>query len=161
MISYFQSDNSSAGNFVNPQWIITPLPNNKWCLVLSGVLICNFTTGTGSGWRRDTLQIGLDINSIFSFAGFDSANKIVTLQVEQYACYGSLNSIFDKDESVNAGFAVDKFYPFFAGGGRALTDGSGVFLDVATQDIDATLLRVGYYLMAIGTISSAPIPPIQ
>jgi len=161
MLYYSQTDAGTAGNFVNPQWIITPLPNGKWCLVCSGVLVINFTTGQRPGWRNDTIRIGLDLAGVFAYAGYHTAGKYAVMNTEQYACYGSLNSIFDKDNSVNAGFAVDKFYPYFGGGGRSLENGSGVYLDVATRDSDASLLRVGYYLMAIGTISEVPIPPIQ
>ena len=161
MIRIDQTDPTQTGNFVHPQWIITPLPNNKWCLVLSGVVIINFVCVQHSGWHANTVQVIPNVLDPFAFAGFDNRNNTVTLQTEQYACYGSLNSIFDKDSSVNAGFAVDAFYPLFNNGNRGFALGSGISLDVAVQDRDASLLRVGYYLMAIGTITSVPIPPIQ
>jgi hypothetical protein len=89
-----------------------------------------------------------------------SNTLLVVLEAEQYATYGSLNSIFDKDTSVNAGFAVDAFRPFFSDGDRGIINGSGIDLDIAVQDVDATILRVGYQLTAVGKFVITPQPPI-
>jgi hypothetical protein len=149
-----QSDNPEL--FPNAQWILTPLPNNMWCMVLSGVAIINYTCGLDSGWNSDTVRIRPNMRPVWIAGGFDPGKGPVSLEVEQYATYGSLNSIFDKDTSVNAGFAVNETAPYFNDSSTwSFGDGSGIDLDIAARDSDATLLRVGYYLMAIGTISQA------
>jgi hypothetical protein len=160
MITFNETVPAQQQFFHNSQWIITQLPNNRWCLVLSGLLNIDFFGGQDAGWRQDTIQIIRDINPLFIYANFDPINYYVTLNVEQYACYGSVCRFWDRDESVNAGFAVDSFYPFFSGGGRAFGSQSGVYLDVGVSDRDAHVVNVGYHLMAIGTISQVPIIPV-
>jgi len=137
-------------SFVEPQWIITPLPSNKWLLIVSGTVIVNLICRKKSAWRNETVRILPDFDAAFTFAGNDLLKNSVVFQTEQYSTYGSANSMFDKSTSVNAGFAVDAARPFFSEGDRGITVGSGIELDIAVQDIDATLLRVAYQLMAVG-----------
>ena len=159
MLTFDQTSNAQAENFVYPQWIITPLPSDKWLLIVSGIVVINVTSGQSSGWHRDTVRILPDFSGPFTFAGNDLLNNAVVFQAEQYATYGSLNSIFDKSTSVNAGFAVDAFLPFFSDGGRGVTVGSGIDLDIAVQDIDATILRVAYKITAVGQFVVSPRSP--
>ena len=133
-----------------------PSPGGKLLLVISGTVVINFSSGQSSGWRRDTIRILPDFTGPFTYAGNDPTANAVVFQAEQYSTFASLNAIFDQSTSVNAGFAVDAFRPYFIDGGRGLTTGSGIDVDIAVQDIDATLYRVGYELTAVGTFSSVP-----
>jgi len=161
MQTFDQNNDAQAGNFVNPQWIITPLPDSKWLLMVSGVVIINVTCRLNSGWLRDTIRILPKFTDPLTFAGNDLNNNFVVLQTEQYATYGSLASIFDKSTSVNAGFAVDAFRPFFSDGNRGMGNGSGIDLDIAVQDVDATIFRVAYQMVAVGRFVVTPLPPIS
>jgi hypothetical protein len=161
MRTFDQNHSAQAGSFIDPQWIVTPLPNNKWLLIVSGVVIINVTCGQNSGWLRDTVRILPNFTDPFTFAGNDLNNNTVVFETQQYATYGSLASIFDKNTSVNAGFAVDAFRPFFSDGGRGMGNGSGIDLDIAVQDVDATIFRVAYELTGVGSFIVTPLPPIQ
>jgi hypothetical protein len=139
-----------ALSLVEPQWIITPLDNKKWLLIVTGTGVVNLLCRHRSGWRRETVHVLPDFNPAFSFAGNDLENNTVVFQAEQYSTYGSANSIFDQSTAVNAGFAVDAIRPLFADGARGIIAGSGIEIDVAVQDVDAALLRVAYQLTAVG-----------
>jgi hypothetical protein len=155
MLTFFEANND--GSFVEPQWVITPLPGQgKWLLVLSGVVVTNFVTVQHSGWRRDKVQIFPRINVPLGYAmqAPPPPGSEYLFDVEQYATFGGLSSIFDRSTSVNAGFAVDAFRPIFAGNNRLL---KGIELDIAAQDRDAELLRVNYQLTAVGSIQSVVI----
>jgi hypothetical protein len=76
MLTFDQTNDSQAGNFIYPQWIITPLQNNKWLLIVSGIVVIDATSGQNSGWRRDTVRILPDFDGPFSFAGNDVENDL-------------------------------------------------------------------------------------
>ncbi len=161
---FTQSTNAAA--FVTPQWILTPLSTDPqkgpYLLVLSGIVATNFEAIQHTGWRSDTLQIqpDVDIKNALSFANAPKAppGSRTMFEVQQYSTFGSLSSIFDESEAVNAGFSINSFWPFFEPGSRRLV---GVNMTIAVQDRDASLLRVGYQITAVGTFTQVanPDPP--
>lgn len=153
MLAFVESHND--GSFVEPQWIITPLSSGKWMLVLSGVVIVNFTTVQHTGWRHERVQIIPNLPLAYAKGMDPPPGSEYLFNVEQYATYGGLSSIFDKAASIDAGFAVDASRPIFTGNSRLLR---GIELDIATHDRDASLLRVNYQLTAVGVIDMAIAP---
>ena len=156
----FAAQTTDAGKFVNPQWIVTPLPAGRHLLVLSGVVIIDFWSRQAS-WHRESLSISpdRDLALVIASAGVPPAPQgfAIRFLAEQYSTFGGMNSIFDQDTAVNAGFAVDAFKPTFDFGTRLL---NGIQLDIAVRDSDAALLRVGYHLTAVGRFVQIAIPPI-
>ena len=151
------TQSTNASKFVNPQFLVTPLSENRLLLVLSGVVITEFVCTQKADWHRDTLQIVLDndIRRALASTGLPNppAGFHMMFLAEQYATFGGLNSIFDKNAADNAGFAVDSFMPPFDGDSFRVL---GMTMDVAVQDSDAILYRVGYQLTAVGQFVQVP-----
>ena len=175
----------TISEFAGQNWLITPaalaygeLPpsspqEQKWLLTLTGVAIVNLTPNSNDGWLRETLQILPDMNrplswainrfsipvqvSSYRFEGIPG-NQIPLFQLEEWAPFASIGSIFDKNQSINAGFAVDVWRPspFLTLQASGLPSIGQVFngirVDVAVRDIDATLHRVNYHITLIGKI---------
>jgi hypothetical protein len=80
--------------------------------------------------------------------------------VQQWAPFASISSIFNQNQSINSGFAVDVWRPQpFGSGTDAFSNQqvgnlfSGVQVDVAVRDTDAFLHRVGYNFTLLGKIT--------
>ncbi|MBN9133996.1 MAG: hypothetical protein J0H48_11640 [Nitrosospira multiformis] len=146
--------------FAVANWVIVPTgptpgqpEDQKWHLVLSGIAFFTFQ-GTSTGdWRRDSLRMAIDLKPAMQFTGRSAApGKELRFQVEQWAPYSALNSIFDANQSVNAGFAADSFRMIFATRGAFSQIFESFEVDLAVRDSDAFIFRVGYHLTLIGTI---------
>jgi hypothetical protein len=167
-----------ATEFGGQNWLITPaaravgeaapasIGHQKWLLVLSGVAIVNMKGSTATDWLRDTVHISPNMNGPLNYAidhfsiprpgaeeyGFG-------FQVEQWSPFATVSSIFDENQSVNAGFAVDKWGLAPLDTGFDLSDGTkignifrGIMVDVGVRDSDAWLYRVGYNITLLGRI---------
>lgn len=168
-------------DFGGQNWLITPsaravneaapasVSDQYWLLVLSGVAIVNLKGKTSGDWLQDQVHILPDVRGPIDYAfgrwdipqpqGTEGLNYNVAFQLEQWSAFAGLNSVFDQDQSVNAGFAVDacRLASFIKG----TTDVSGqliggifagIVVDVAVRDSDAWLFRVGYNITLEGRI---------
>jgi hypothetical protein len=160
-------------------WLITPaalavnqtppsdIRDQQWLLVLSGIGICNFQGQTTTDWSRETIGISPDVTSSMNWAitQFSIPTPPQTppwdlaFQVEEWAPFATINSIFDQNESINAGFAVDDWRPApFAEAYDIVANAiignvfDGIFVDLAVRDSDAWLYRVGYHITLLGKI---------
>ena len=181
--------------FAGQNWLITPaalafgerqpasIKEQKWLLTLSGVAIVNLKGNNVNGeWLRETLQILPDMSGALQFAisrfsvpvpanpGYvlKGSSKVTPLfQLEEWAPFASLGSIFDKNESINAGFAVDVWRPspFLTLSANSLPDIKQIFqgirVDVAVNDNDAILHRVNYHITLLGKIVFAQPDPCK
>jgi hypothetical protein len=167
--------------FGGQNWLITPaaravneaapasISDQKWLLVLSGVGIVNMEGKTSDDWLHDEVHILPDMSGPLDYAisrwgiprppGTEGGNYLTGFQLDQWAPFAGLNSVFDQDQSVNAGFAVDDWRPSpFASGPDAFSgqlDGNiftGIIADTAVRDSDAWLYRVGYNITLEGRI---------
>ena len=74
----------------------------------------------------------------------------------QWTAYGSVNSQFDEQTSVNAGFGAYNFgitrsvANLNASNSQQLKNFSGMFVNVQARDKDAILYRVGYSINVYG-----------
>jgi hypothetical protein len=179
--------------FAGQNWLITPaalavgerqptsIKDQKWLLTLTGVAMVNLTPN-GGNTIRETLQILPDMDGPLKFAInrfsvpvptnphyiIKGLTKITPLfQLEEWSPFASLGSIFDKNESINAGFAVDfwRESPFLTLSANGLPDIKQIFqgirVDVAVQDKDAVLHRVNYHISLLGKIVFAKPDPCQ
>lgn len=132
--------------------------------------------GGGGDWFRETLQIHPDLAGAVRYAisrhsvprppGTENVDYQIAFQVEQWAPFAALGSVFDQNQSINAGFAVDRWRPapFYSGTEIATGQNLGnlfaaIRVDVAVRDIDAWLHRVNYHITLLGTIRFLP-PPV-
>jgi hypothetical protein len=143
----------NPASYINPQWIATPLSADRSLLVLSGSVNINF-----GGYPKLTdpdLQLITDSDiaraATFSGLGNPPLTEFWGFQAEQYATFGGCTAVFDKNEAVNFGFAVNSFQPYFAPNdtnNRRIVQ--GVQLSISVEDVDAEVIQVGYHLIAVG-----------
>jgi hypothetical protein len=176
-------------DFAGQNWLITPaalakgenppasIHDQKFLLVLSGVVIANLEGNSGSQWLHETLSFLPDMagpqNSgplnwaigRFAIPKPQGQNFGVGFSLEEWAPFASLSSIFNQDQSINSGFAVDVWRPtHFATGTDAFTHlpvgniFTGINVDVAVRDTDAWIFRVGYNITLLGKIVFLTIP---
>jgi hypothetical protein len=92
---------------------------------------------------------------------------VVRFSVDEWSPFVSLGSVFDQGASVNAGFAVDDWRPnHFETGTDVATNKAvdniftGVNADLAVNDTDAWIYRLGYNITLTGRIVfiAPPVP---
>jgi hypothetical protein len=174
--------------FAGQNWLITPaalavgqpppasIQDQLWLLILSGVVVADFQGNSGTQWRPDTVSFSPDL------AGPDNQGPSgplpwainhwgipqpappadsysIGFSVVEWAPFASLSSLFDQDQAVNAGFAVDGWRPTpFLSGTDIVSQQpvanlfSGINVDVAVRDSDAWIFRIGYHISLLGKI---------
>ena len=176
-------------DFAGQNWLITPaalavgenppasIHDQKFLLVLSGVVIANLEGNSTSQWLHETLSFLPDmagpqgsgpLNWAIGRYGIPKPagqNFTIGFSLEEWAPFASLSSIFDQNQSINAGFAVDVWRPtHFGTGTDALTHlpvgniFTGINVDVAVCDTDAWIYRVGYNITLLGKIVFLTVP---
>jgi hypothetical protein len=170
--------------FGGQNWLITPaaravgeaapksISDQEWLLVLSGVGVVNMQGK--DEWLTDEVHILPDTSGPLDHAinrwGIPQPQSpwTVGFQLDQWSPLVGLSDIFDQDQSVNAGFAVDSWRPSpFATWTDAFTDQqmgnifTGIIADVAVRDSDAFLRRVGYNITLAGRIVFTEAPVIE
>jgi hypothetical protein len=168
-------------SFGGQNWLITPaaravneaapanISGQKWLLTLSGVGIANMKGKTSDDWLHDEVHILPDMHGPLDYAirrwsipqpqGTEGAQYYVIFKLEQWSPFAGLSAIFDQDQSVNAGFAVDAWRPSpfnsgidFFSGQQVTRIFTGIIASVAVRDSDAWLYRVGYNITLEGRI---------
>jgi hypothetical protein len=178
-------------DFAGQNWLITPaalalgenppasVHDQKFLLVLSGVAIANLEGNSTSQYLHETLSFLPDMagpqNSgplnwaigRFGIPRPSDPNATVAFSLEGWAPFASLSSIFDQDQSINAGYAVDVWRPnHFTSGTDAFTNQpvgnifTGINVDVAVIDTDAWIYRIGYNVTLLGKIVFLTVPKI-
>jgi len=163
-------------NFAGQNWLITPaaiavnehpprqIEDQIWLLVLSGVAMATIKGQSTAQWHHRTVSIRPDLQSPLQYAVNKYGIPIpqgaaLAFQVEQWAPFASLSSIFNQNQSVNSGFAVDVWRPNpFNSATHAVTNTpvdrlfEGIQVDVAVRDTDAYIYRLGYNITLLGRI---------
>lgn len=162
----------SLSTFVTPaaravsQPPLTDPAQQRWIFGLSGVAIVDFTGTSNAVWRHDQLLISPNLGSALVPAlttysipvppGTPGKDWAPWMQVEDTLPFATLGSIFDAQESINAGFAVDGWTVQTRPGTETGTGAtlqnllSGVVADLAVRDNDAILHRVSFHLLVQG-----------
>lgn len=176
--------------FSAQNWVITPAalavgeipPRNildqKWLLVLSGVVEANLEGNSNSAWLNETVDF-LPADSVSLGFGLQegplnwainhysiprpSANEhdyTTVFSLQQWAPFAGLSAIFDEHESIDAGYAVDRWRPrHFLVGFTPFTAQpvgnifTGLTVDVGVRDNDAWILKLSYNITLLGTIA--------
>jgi hypothetical protein len=177
-------------NFAGQNWLITPaalavgehppatIHDQKWLLVLSGVVIADLKGDSSSQWNYQTVSFTPDMAgpddpsstsgplnwaishySIPKPSGSPGADYLIRFSVEEWAPFASLSSIFNQGQSINSGFAVDVWRPNHFGSGTDVLSNqpvnnlfAGVNVDLAVQDTDAWIYRISYNITLLGKI---------
>lgn len=171
--------------FAGQNWAIMPVATaagqspppdirrQRWQLVLTGVVLLDMKGVTSAQWRRETVLIAPDLRAPIKFAaqrfgvqlppGLDDSAYNANFQVEQAAPFASLSAIFNQNQSINSGFAVDVWRPnaFFTAtdlvtNTQAANLFAGIQADIAVRDSDAYFYRLGYHITLVGRIVFSP-----
>ncbi|MFZ2050620.1 MAG: hypothetical protein WAU69_06780 [Solirubrobacteraceae bacterium] len=152
--------------------------DQKWLLILSGVVLANQRGDSSGAWNHQTVSFIPDMagpddptatSGPLNWAitrygiprppGTVGQQYLVRFSVEEWSPFVSLGSVFDQGPAVNAGFAVDDWRPnHFESGTDVLTNETvnniftGVNADLAVNDTDAWIYRLGYNITLIGRI---------
>lgn len=177
-------------DFAGQNWLITPaalavgenppksIRDQKWLLVLSGVVIANLKGDNSGQWNHQTVSFTPDMAgtddptstsgplnwaisqySIPRPAGSVGTDYLIRFSLEEWSPFVSLASVFDQAQSINAGFAVDEWRPnHFETGTDKVTNQpvnnifTGINADLAVSDSDAWLYRLSYNITLLGKI---------
>lgn len=177
-------------DFAGQNWLITPaalavgepppasIHDQKWLLVLSGVVIADLKGDSSSQWEHQTVSFipdmagpddpsstsgplnwALSHYSIPKPPGSPGRDYLIRFSVEGWAPFASLSSIFNQGQSIDSGFAVDAWRPNHFGSGTDVLSSrpvnnlfAGINVDLAVRDTDAWLYRVGYNITLLGKI---------
>lgn len=185
-IEFVEKPMIEVTSFAGQNWVITPaalavneappatIKDQKFLVVLSGVAMLNLKGTSTSQWRQETVLILPDVQAPMLYAinrygiptppGANGLNYLTNMQLEHWAPFAGLSSIYNKDESDNSGFAVDVWRPNpFSSGQDAFTNAplnnlfTGIQVDVAVRDTDAWLYLLSYHITLIGKIVFVPI----
>lgn len=146
-ISYWEYRSADTWRFINPHWVRVQVANDRWLVILTGVVIVDFQGTTTADWRRDRLDIGL--NFPYSFL---PARKY--FQIEHWAPFATINAVYNRREAIDAGWAIDAFG---GPGARTIRETVRFWADMAVRDADGIVHRVGYTLTVSGRIVDEPV----
>lgn len=165
-------------NFAGQNWLITPaalavgesqpksIQDQKFLLVLSGVVIADHEGNSSSQWLQETLSFLPDMLGPLNWAisrfgipkPLPSQNFMIRFSLEEWAPFAS-SLIFNQGQLVNSGFAVEVWRPAHFDTGTDIFTNlpvenifTGINVDVAIRDSDAGIYRIGYNLTLLGKI---------
>jgi hypothetical protein len=177
-------------DFAGQNWVITPaalalgetppssILDQKWLIVLSGVVIANQRGDNSGQWNHQTVSFTPDMagpddpastsgplnwaisqHSIARPPGLAGRDYVVRFSLEEWSPFVSLGAVFDQGQSINAGFAVDAWRPNHFESGTNVVTGqpvnnifTGVNADLSVNDSDAWLYRLSYNITLLGRI---------
>jgi hypothetical protein len=170
-------------NFVGQNWLITPVAlavgeqppasihDQKWLLVLTGVVAANLQGNSTSHWLNANLSFLPDMAGPSNSGPLNWAigqyaipkpagqNYGIGFALDEWAPFVSLSAIYDQAQSIDAGYAVNVWRPnHFATGIDAFSNAqignifTGVNVDVGVRDTDAWILSLGYNITLRGRI---------
>jgi hypothetical protein len=170
-------------DFAGQNWLITPaafavgqthprdIRDQKWLLVLSGVVLANLKGDNSGDWNRQTVSFIPDMAgsddptwaishyNIPRPSGSVGTDYLIRFALEGWSPSVSLGSVYDQGQSINAGFAVDDWRPNHFDSGTDVVTGqpvnnvfTGVNADLAVSDSDAWFFRLTYNIVLIGKI---------
>ena len=137
------------------------IAEQRWIFHTNGVALVDMKGQSPATWYRDQLLISpnlffgmggalipaLSRYSIPGPPGTPGRDWVPWMQVENWYPFATLSSIFDQNQAINAGFAVDRWIPQSRPGTEAVTGNtiqgllSGMLVDLAVRDNDAILHR--------------------
>jgi hypothetical protein len=178
-------------NFAGQNWLITPaalavgehppasIHDQKWLLVLTGVVTANLQGNSTSHWLNSNLSFLPDMAGPSNSGPLNWAigqyaipkpagqNHDIGFSLDEWAPFVSLSAIYDQAESIDAGYAVNVWRPnHFVTGVDAFSNAqvgnifTGVNVDVGVRDTDAWILNLGYNITLRGRIVFTKTPVI-
>jgi hypothetical protein len=147
-IFFSQSNPADASRFRSFNYVHVPLGGNRHLITCTGIVIIDYKGETSDAWRRDKLHLSFPIPEL-------PAGQ--WLNLDYWAPFLTINAIFNQDQSINAGWAVDEV-GLEVPQNRTIPALS-IVADIAVRDSDGWLYRVGYNVTVSGQFVSAPPGP--
>ena len=142
-----QLEPNDEWRFSSSHWVHTPVANDRHLFTLTGIVIIDYQGFTSNDWRKATLHLGIKFPRDFYPAG-----KVFKL--EQWAPFVTINAIYNKDQAINAGWAVDDFGVEPAQDPK-IGASVGIWANIAIRNSDGYMFRVGYTLTVSGVFVDA------
>jgi hypothetical protein len=145
----FISTGNNPDRFVSRHWLHTRTGDGRELIVLSGNALVNVRGTSSDAWLRGEMRLGVEIGP-----GILPSGK--WFRADQWVVVVDPSAMWDRDQSVNAGFAVDAFRLISpnAQNGKPAVE---ISADVAVRDSDAFLYRISYHVTLVGRFVDAPI----
>ncbi len=178
-------------NFAGQNWLITPaalavgehppanIHEQNWLLVLTGVVTANLQGNSTSQWLNTNVSFLPDMAGPNNSGPLNWAigqwgipkppgqNYTIAFSLDGWAPFVALSAIYDQNQSIDAGYAVNVWRPnHFTTGIDALSNAAigniftGVNADVGVRDTDAWILSFSYNITLRGKIVFPKIPVI-
>jgi hypothetical protein len=166
-------------DFAGQNWLIAPAGravdapspapvDQEFLLVLSGVTIVNFPGQAPDDWHRDTINIrpdmtgpldsAIDRYGIPRPAGTEGSQYTTGFQVDNWAPFAGLSSVYTPRGTPDSGFAIDVWRPLPFGSATTVAGQTvgqlfeGIGVDIGARDTAAELYRVSYQITLLGRI---------
>jgi hypothetical protein len=144
-------------------WIMVPAATHaseKWLMTLSGIADINLRGVSTADWHHETFVLHLDWRSPAAFAHGTSVppGQELFFEVEQWAPFAALSSVYDAGHSLDAGFAVDSCVPRLERRAEYGTDAvhtnlfEGLEIAAGVRDADAYLFKIAFQVTLLGRL---------
>jgi len=134
-------------DIVSYHWVKFNGPSSEVLYALSGIILVNMK-GNSQNWLGNDIKCKMNIPDLPAGQG---------IFIRYHAPFASLNSIYNQNQAINGGHAVDTcqlvdIHPNGNYGTKELT----LALKLAVRDTDAYLYRVGFNIIFTGFLRALP-----
>lgn len=136
--------------FIHPMWVRAELPESRVLYTLQGIAVVNFKSDAQSTWKRDELNLKLYLEERPKWRQRPNPNEWeeCELEVEHFSGSMHLNSIYNEETAIYAGWAIDDVYfPRWPTTTRGYFD---INARIAGRDRDSYIYRIGYNITLYG-----------
>lgn len=143
-------------SFESLHWMAYRLGDDRVCVDLTGIVLLGVFGGTG--WVRKTLRLGISGRKAEPLLDLEPPKEDHYWAVDPFmwSVSAAPASMFNQNEAVNAGWAVDSCDTAWdLGESRKYADLLGtiiLYMNLAVSDTDGILYRVSYDFRGIGTL---------
>lgn len=137
-------------DLVSKFWMHFNIEGGRVYYALSGIFLTNLK-GQDHNWLREGIHLSIPITPL---------QENIGLHIEQWVPLFTMNAVYNQDEAVNSGHAIDSYDIEGLVGDENLGQASVSFLvNTAIRDSDAYLYRIAYNVALTGTLKPLPIGP--
>ncbi|MCB9503200.1 MAG: hypothetical protein H6696_14815 [Deferribacteres bacterium] len=158
----------NPGAFVRHHWLHTKTGDGKELITVSGITAIHVKGQTHQRWYRETVNMNIDLTHMVpDWPLEDGSSAKSWIKLTNWVPFVTINAIYDRAHSVDAGFAVDEFslgvgrpiagtdipYDFYLPSMEPAISNSvdmRLVARIAVRDSDAYLYRIGYHVTLTG-----------
>lgn len=100
----------NPGAFVRHHWLHTKTGDGKELITVSGITAIHVKGQTHQRWYRETVNMNIDLTHMVpDWPLEDGSSAKSWIKLTNWVPFVTINAIYDRAHSVDAGFAVDEF----------------------------------------------------